>query len=364
MNIKLKIFFEEWLFLVLLWIVFMNMGTLFYIGVEDYLCLGEWEEYASSWFAYFENTIFGFIFGTLFALINRISDFRFFRRLSFGRMILFRSFLYLLAFLFTGSFSTFLYYLLGAFDGKTWQQIADMFSPEVFTIGLLFMGILVIFTNFLLQVNKKFGMGAMWKMVIGTYHKPKDELRIFMFLDLKGSTSIAERMGHNLYSRLIQDCFHELTDIVIAHKAEIYQYVGDEVVLTWKVKDGLDKLNCIQFYFKYCQRLLDRKSYFMNKYQVQPEFKAGMEMGTVTVAEVGEIKREIAYHGDVLNTAARVQGKCNEYGKQVLIAESLEEALRDAKGIRIESMGEELLRGKKEKVKIFSVEEEGKVVEV
>ena len=47
-----------------------------------------------------------------------------------------------------------------------------------------------------------------------------------MFLDLVGSTKIAERLGHKTYSRFIRHCFHDLTDIVLRYKAEIYQYVG------------------------------------------------------------------------------------------------------------------------------------------
>lgn len=358
MKVKNKIFLQEWLFLVLIWMFFSNIGTLFYIAVKDFLCLGEWEQYADSWFAYLENTLFGFVFGTLFAFINRISDFRVVRKSSFGRIILLKSFFYLLAFVFTAGISTSFYYFLGAFDGKTWEDLNKFFNLRMLMVSVLLMSILVIFSNFIIEINRKFGLGTLRKMLTGEYHKPKDEMRIFMFLDLKGSTTIAEKMGHNLYSRLIQDCFHELTDVVIEYKAEIYQYVGDEVVLTWKVKDGLGNLNCIRFYFEYLKRLESRKTYFINRYRVMPEFKAGLEMGTVTVAEVGEIKREIAYHGDVLNTAARIQGKCNEYGKRMLISENLEEALREITKTRFELIGDVQLRGKERIVKIYAVDEE------
>ena len=42
------------------------------------------------------------------------------------------------------------------------------------------------------------------------------------------------------------------------------------------------------------------------KYRMVPEFKAGVNSGHVTVAEVGELKKEPAYQGDVLITAARI----------------------------------------------------------
>ncbi|MBT31132.1 MAG: adenylate/guanylate cyclase domain-containing protein [Thalassobius sp.] len=357
MKIKNKIFLQEWMFLVLIWILFMNLAGLFYLGMQDYICIGEWEVYANSWFAYFENTLFGFVFGTLFAMINHISNFPMLRKYNFGKIILIKSFFYIIAFVITVFISVSLYYAIGAFEGKTLDDIIDFIQPSSLVVWVCFMFILIVFTNFLLQINKKFGQGALLKMLMGEYHKPKDEIRIFMFLDLKGSTSIAEKLGHNLYSRMIQDCFHELTDVVISHKAEIYQYVGDEVVLTWKVKEGLENLNCIQFYYSFREKLRSREAHFKKRYNLLPQFKAGMEMGTVTVAEVGDIKREIAYHGDVLNTAARVQEKCNEYNQWILISENLAAAIRESTGVEYQLIDDVNLRGKVNGVKIYAVNE-------
>jgi adenylate cyclase len=36
------------------------------------------------------------------------------------------------------------------------------------------------------------------------------------------------------YSKLIQECFAELTDPVLQIKGQIYHYVGDEAVITWE----------------------------------------------------------------------------------------------------------------------------------
>ena len=67
-----------------------------------------------------------------------------------------------------------------------------------------------------------------------------------MFMDLRGSTAIAEKLGHHKYSEMMQSCFHDLTSIVINYKASIYQYVGDEVVLTWEKERGITNNNCIK----------------------------------------------------------------------------------------------------------------------
>ncbi len=209
--------------------------------------------------------------------------------------------------------------------------------------------------NFIIQVNRKFGPGNLIKQIAGIYHKPSNEFRIFMFLDLKGSTTLAEKLGHETYSQLLRDSFHDLTDIVIKYKAEIYQYIGDEVVLSWKIKDGLKSLNCIKLFFAFDNKLKKRKEFYIKHYYTIPEFKGGMDMGVVTVAEIGDIKREIAYHGDILNTASRIQDQCKVLNKELLISETLEKELPNLHGFKKEFIGKVNLKGKEKDVKIYSL---------
>jgi adenylate cyclase len=159
-----------------------------------------------------------------------------------------------------------------------------------------------------------------------------------------------------MYSKFIQDCFSELTDPVLAYKGQIYQYVGDEVVITWKKKDGLNNTNCLNFYYDFINRLESKKEYFLRSYNVFPEFKAGLSLGLVTVAEVGELKTEIAYHGDVLNTAARIEGYCSEFNKPLLASEVLVQELEKNKQFITHFIGEVQLRGKEGISRIYSCE--------
>ena len=81
-----------------------------------------------------------------------------------------------------------------------------------------------------------------------------------MFLDLKSSTSHAERLGHIKFSRLLQDCFNDLTDTVKKFNMEIHKYIGDEVVLTWKPETGLKNSNCLRAYFDYIETISSGRS--------------------------------------------------------------------------------------------------------
>jgi adenylate cyclase len=189
----------------------------------------------------------------------------------------------------------------------------------------------------------------------GSFHKPQEEYRIFMFLDLEGSTEIAEKLGHLKYSRFIQDCFYDLS-VFETSNAEVYQYVGDEAVLTWKVKTDKKLVNKINGYFLFKERLLSKQDYYNSSYCITPVFKASMHLGPVTAVEVGSLKREIAYHGDTLNITSRLQKQCKIFNQDFLVSGSIVNAIEKSQIFTFNKIEEQVLKGKKETTTIYSVE--------
>jgi adenylate cyclase len=225
------------------------------------------------------------------------------------------------------------------------------------TVQFLFLGALI--GNFALSVfhtlRAKIGFADFGNLLIGRYRKPAEEERTFMFLDLKSSTAIAEQLGHRRYSSLIQDCFRDLTGTLLATRAEVYQYVGDEAVLSWPVDLATAGANCLRAYFEFAGVLEARREYYLGAYGLAPVFKAGINLGLVTVVEVGVLKRAIVYHSDVLNTAARVQALCNEHDKTLLVTDAVMKKFPDAP-YRFDFIGDIVLRGKAQAVGVYSVE--------
>ena len=177
-----------------------------------------------------------------------------------------------------------------------------------------------------------------------------------MFLDLEGSTTIAERLGHEKFCRLIQECFRDLADSAIRHRVEIYQYVGDEAILTWSPARGLENCRCLRVFFEFEQTLRNRTSFYEQQFGVLPKFKAGANLGPVTVAEIGVVKRDIAYLSDVLNTAARLEAMCQEQHAGLLITQDLQDALPETDEFLCEAVGELELRGKSQRIGVYRVE--------
>jgi len=324
-------------------------------GFADYLAPSVYDEYLNTGYGFLEILIQGILFGTMFGMINLWIDSTRIGRKSFGAIILIKSLLYAVAMIFSQMVVYLIYHVFSLVPIELLESMRGGLSLKfMFSMGVYFIFVILL-TTLILQVNRKFGYGVMFLMLTGKYHKPRIEQRIFMFLDMKDSTGNAERLGHYNYSRLIQSCIHDLADIIVRYKARVYQYVGDEVVLTWPTSRGLKDLNCINLYYAFVQRLRDRRDYYEKNFNIIPEFKAGMAEGTITVTEVGDIKREIAYHGEVLHIAARLEKMCNKLNKSLLITQSIESNFPEENGFDKEFMGEFQLRGKEQKEKVFGV---------
>lgn len=307
------------------------------------------KELGSVQFEVWESILTAFITGPILGCISGyaqiLTEEHGYKRISIQKLLALRV-LYVLLFLVS------LISIAYAFYGDHITFIDFAFEPGSFAIYLYIISV-DIFMFALRQVNLFLGSNNLWKLFRGRFYAPREEERIFMFLDLKSSTKHAENLGHIKYSKMIQDCFNDL-GIVIENEAEIYQYVGDEVILTWKIQDGLKNQNCLNAYFNFKQQLGKKKEYYMHNYNCTPHFKAGMNAGIVTVAEVGKYKKEIAYHGDTINTAARIQGKCNELKQELLISENLKNKLSNI-GFVFDKLGSIELKGKESQILLYAV---------
>lgn len=230
----------------------------------------------------------------------------------------------------------------------------NILSPSFFVNVFLF-GFLVSVTQFMLQVSDKFGPGILWKFLTGRYYNPRQEERIFMFLDLRSSTSIAEKMSSEKFFSLLKDVFQDVTDSILRSQGEIYQYVGDEVVITWPADTGLAGNNCLLCFFWIENALQEKKEYYMQQYDLLPSFKAGLHIGVATVGEIGVIKKDIVYSGDVLNTASRIQGECNHQNVNILLSSDLLDRMELNGKYQKIALGELALEGKKEKMALYSI---------
>ncbi len=179
--------------------------------------------------------------------------------------------------------------------------------------------------------------------------------RIFMFLDLKGSTAIAEKLGHVLYFELLNDFFSDIAEPVAKHNGEIYQYVGDEVVISWNTQKNTTLNACLDCFFSIKDTIARAGDKYLTKYGVYPYFKAGMHVGLVSTGTVGTLKKEIIYTGDVLNTASRIENMCNQHRVEILLSEELAHRLDFSGPYTSVKIGAKVLKGKSAKTGLYTV---------
>jgi adenylate cyclase len=213
----------------------------------------------------------------------------------------------------------------------------------------------VIFTQLLLQINSKFGHGAFGNIIFGKYNTPKEERKIFMFLDLNSSTAIAEQLGDERYHELLKDFFSDITNPIVDNKGEIYQYVGDEVIVAWKYEDGIENRQCVKCFFDIKMNIERKKETYLRRYGLVPAFKAGIHCGKVVAGEVGIIKRDITYSGDVLNTTSRILSMCKEFNAEIISSADLVKELFIADHYSARSLGSIKLRGKEKEIPLSAL---------
>lgn len=305
------------------------------------------------------TTIACFIMGVLVGTIEIMFLNKLFISRTFWQKILFKTTFYLLSIsslLFTISFFTSSMRMnLPLFHPQVIQSIIQFASNFVFWSIVIYSGVITMLSLFISEVSDYLGTSAFNNFFTGKYHHPREEERVFMFLDMKSSTTIAERLGHVEYFQLLKKYYADTTESIIQTSGEVYQYAGDEIIVSWNLKNGLGNNNCIGCFFKIKENFHRLSESYIKRFGLIPEFKAGFHYGKVTTGEIGVLKKEIFFTGDVLNTTARIQASCNKFGTDILISEELTLQLDISKTYDLTKIGECELRGRQEKATLFSI---------
>jgi len=240
------------------------------------------------------------------------------------------------------------------FDAVVWQKYRTFWGSLPFWGTCLQLTFNLVLSVFYAAFSENLGHSMMINFFTGKYSTPEQEERIFMFVDMKASTAIAESLGHKKYFDLLQRYYLDLSNAIINNFGEVYQYVGDEIVITWPKKTGLHNSHCIHCFYAMQHDLLKHSKRYTEKYGVVPSFKAGMHLGMVTIGEIGALKKEIVFTGDPLNVTSRIQGLCNELGEDLIISNDLAQELA-ASEFKFQDLGTFDIRGRRGKMRVFKV---------
>jgi adenylate cyclase len=280
----------------------------------------------------------------------------FFRRASFWINLILKAFILILAAFIINLFIHFTYATLIA--KQTFQYALESFYRNTVETPWLIQKIpewiiLFVLTQLIIEINEKYSPGVFVDIVLGKYVQPQDEKRIIMFIDLKDSTSIAEKLGHKEYFKFIRDFIYYISIGLMEYGGRIYQYVGDEIVVSWPDKKRNAK-KCIYALIEARRSLHKHLDNFTRKYGVTPEFKVGIHVGEVTIGEIGIIKKDLVMSGDTMNTTARIRTACSELNQKYIISKDFLERV-NLKDWQTENLGPIELKGKNASVELFAL---------
>lgn len=234
------------------------------------------------------------------------------------------------------------------------------FKQNSYTIQtLLFSFLITTLILFFENLERLLGENVLRGLIFGTYRKPIKESRFVMFLDIAGSTGIAEKLGDIGFHAFLNDFFCDISATILNCRGEIYKYVGDEIIITWKERTGIKNQYPLAVFFEIDTKIKSRATYYQNRYGLIPLYRAGLHFGSLVAGEMGLHKQEIAFTGDVMNTTSRIQSECRVLGERFLVSSNALEKLCPADSktpfCLIVSRGSSTLRGKTEEIEIHAV---------
>ena len=221
---------------------------------------------------------------------------------------------------------------------------------------VLFSFAAVLVVRFIDDINHLLGQNVLLNFVTGHYHRPRLEQRVFLFIDIEGSTALAERLGELAFHRLVNRFVLDITDPIVAAYGEIYRYVGNELIATWKLADGIEDAHCVRACFDALDRLAALGTVYLREFGTLVHCRAGLHCGPVVTGEMGSIKKEIVFLGDTVNTTARIQEFCRQTGDRVLASATLLGLLELPSDITMRPLGDLRLRGKESDVVLCALE--------
>jgi adenylate cyclase len=223
---------------------------------------------------------------------------------------------------------------------------------------VLFSFAAVLAIRFVDDINHMLGQNVLLDFVTGRYYRPRLEERVFLFIDIEGSTALAERLGPLDFHRLVNRFVVDITTPIVAAHGEIHRYVGDELIATWKLPVGIADAHCVRGCFAALERLAALRPVYLRDFGMPVDCRAGLHCGPVVTGEMGSVKKEIAFLGDTVNTTARIKEFCRQTGERVLASAALVDLIELPPGLHKRSLGDLRLRGKQSNVALYALEQE------
>ena len=183
----------------------------------------------------------------------------------------------------------------------------------------------------------------------------KKELTVF-FSDIRGFTSISERLTPEQLVHLLNEYLTEMTNVILKNNGVVDKYIGDAIMAFWGAP--LDEPEHAKVACVTCLEMKDRLKEFNKKLTKEgiPEINIGIGLnsGEAVVGNMGSFDRfDYTAMGDTINLGARAESINKQYGTMIIITEFTKDKVGDEFTVR--ELDYVAVKGKKKPVKIYEL---------
>jgi adenylate cyclase len=244
-----------------------------------------------------------------------------------------------------------------------WLQLGELIAgvpremtSKTFWIGFVYSAVLSVVMNLVLGISNIVGHRAFLNFITGRYHTPVEENRFVLFVDIAGSTGLAERLGGIGIHRLLDRTFRLLTMAVVDYRGEVLNYVGDEVIVTWPERLGAIDCRPLRCFMAMRDELSRASGQFELEFGAKPQIRGSLHFGSVIVGEIGDIKRAIVFNGDVMNTAARLEELSRNVEGGFLASRAAMQRFHSAPPFAVRDLGRLAIRGRADGIDAIGID--------
>jgi adenylate cyclase len=195
----------------------------------------------------------------------------------------------------------------------------------------------------MIRVAHFIGLRTLLDLIIGTYHRPIEQRKVLLFLDINGSTALGERLGALTMRALVRRFLSDVSQPIVDYGGEIYLYKGDGLIAVWNWEDAVKADSILKAVDAMFDAVASGREVYERLFGVTPGFRVGIHGGDVIVSEQGDAKRSIGIYGDAINIAARMEEAARSHNVRCVISEIVAEALADRS--RVHHIGMEPVKG-------------------
>jgi adenylate cyclase len=198
---------------------------------------------------------------------------------------------------------------------------------------------------FFIQMRDLIGARTLTNILLGRYHRPIREERLFAIFDLRDSTRIAAEIGDERFHALVSGVFADADREVVDHGGEVHSFVGDAMIATWPLGDVKRNGQAVLAAFAILEGLAKARARYRRLFGVTPQLRVALHGGLVSAGECGDSKRQITYLGDVLNVAARLEQLAKAIDADVVVSADMLPHLALPLHVHVLDRGEHALKG-------------------